>query len=103
MHYFLVKMYNFIKKYNTSHLKVEIVSHKIKRFWNCVIMLDLNRLMNTLNQTLASLGVDMLQANVSVQLDIGKHTDTSTGADLTRLSSRTTWDQPHKKLRKEQS
>nr|GMD51843.1 transcription factor BIM2-like [Ipomoea batatas] len=61
------------------------------------------RLMNTLNQTLASLGVDMLQANVSVQLDIGKHTDTSTGADLTRLSSRTTWDQPHKKLRKEQS
>nr|GMD55337.1 transcription factor BIM2-like [Ipomoea batatas] len=61
------------------------------------------RLMNTLNQTLASLGVDMLQANVSVQLDIGKHTDTSSGADLTRLSSRTTWDQPHKKLRKEQS
>ncbi|XP_019194985.1 PREDICTED: transcription factor BIM2 isoform X2 [Ipomoea nil] len=61
------------------------------------------RLMNTLNRTLASLGVDMLQANVSVQLDIDKHTDTSSGANLTRLSSRTTWDHPHKKLRKEQS
>lgn len=60
--------------------------------------------MSTLNQTLESLGVDMLQANVSVQVDIGsKHNDTSSGANLTRLSSRTTCDRAHKKLRKEQS
>ncbi|KAK4359105.1 hypothetical protein RND71_021334 [Anisodus tanguticus] len=60
------------------------------------------RLLNTLNQTLASMGVDMSQANVKVQLDIGK-SPSSSGATATTLSRGENYDHASKRLRTEGS
>lgn len=59
------------------------------------------RLLTTLNRTLASMGVDMSQANVRVQLDIGK--SPSSGATGTTLSRRENYDNAPKRLRTEGS
>ncbi|XP_059281914.1 transcription factor BIM2-like [Lycium ferocissimum] len=60
------------------------------------------RLLNTLNRTLASMGVDMSQANVRVQLDIGK-SPSSSGATATTLSRGENYDHAPKRLRPEGS
>lgn len=65
------------------------------------LFLYLNRVLNTLNQTLVSMGVDMSQASVSVELDIGKRT--SSGTSISALGGCETYDHAHKKLRREQS
>ncbi|KAK4366661.1 hypothetical protein RND71_014541 [Anisodus tanguticus] len=60
------------------------------------------RLLNTLNQTLAYMGVDMSQANVRVQLDIGK-SPSSSGATATTLGRGENYDHAPKRLRTEGS
>ncbi|XP_031109160.1 transcription factor BIM3-like isoform X2 [Ipomoea triloba] len=58
------------------------------------------RVLNTLNQTLVSMGVDMSQASVSVELDVGKRTSSETS--ISALGGCETYDHAHKKLRREQ-
>lgn len=64
-------------------------------------VLVLSRLLNIINQTLASVGVDPSLADVRVQLDISKKT--SSGATTTRLSSGENYGGAPKRLRTEGS
>ncbi|CAN4115725.1 unnamed protein product [Withania somnifera] len=59
------------------------------------------RLLDTVNQTLTSMGVDISQANVRIQLDIGK--TRSSGATATALSRGENYDHAPKRLRTEGS
>lgn len=64
-------------------------------------VLVLSRLLNIINQTLASVGVDPTLADVRVQLDISKKP--SSGATATTLSSGENYDHAPKRLRTEGS
>ncbi|CAH9092633.1 unnamed protein product [Cuscuta epithymum] len=56
------------------------------------------RLLNTLNQTMASMGVDMSQANISVELDVGNYTSSRTA--VSAFNGCENYDHAHKKLRR---